>query len=345
MNIYQFPDPRDVTAEACEWLARLERGLTEEEGGDLREWLAANPKRAPALIEAAGLWDRMDSLSRLADLFPKPIQRERHVTPRTFALAAFVLVALTAALFAVFRYEVKPESEATVQVATTAQEQLIETAIGEHSTTRLLDGSELTLNTNSRVRAEFGENYRTLRLERGEIYVKVAHDSAKPLTVWAGDRLVRAVGTEFNVQITADQRVEVIVTDGKVLIGVLKANTTTPQSAWIEAFNTPLLAGQRVMLGDQESAVEDIGAKEIDVKLSWREGNLIFHGEPLADALGEIERYTRVTFVIRDEELRAVRVAGLFKAGDVDGLLATLRENFNISYERVGAQKIVLKNE
>ena len=32
----------------------------------------------------------------------------------------------------------------------------------------------------------------------------------------------------------------------------------------------------------------------------------------------------------------------MFKAGDVDGLLATLRENFDVSYERTGDGKVLL---
>ncbi len=76
--------------------------------------------------------------------------------------------------------------------------------------------------------------------------------------------------------------------------------------------------------------------------MSWRQGNLIFRGESLEDAVAEIGRYTTVEFVILDDDLRKVRIAGLFKAGDVDGLLATLRENFNISYQHTGDGKIVL---
>jgi len=344
-KVYRFPEPNeDPTAEACEWLARLNRGLTEQEGRELREWLATSPKRAAVFIESAGVWDRMDSLGRLADLFPKPVQRRRALGPRTLALAASVVILLGAGLLAFFnkgKTDVWPTSD--VQIASAPQEQLFETEIGEASTVRLADGSELTLNTNSRVRVLIEPARRTLHLERGEMFIKVAHDASRPLTVWASDRLVRAVGTAFNVLITQDQSVEVIVTDGKVLVGIANIDAAVSDAAWIEDFSTPVVAGQRAVLSDQSPAVEDLGATEIDVKLSWRDGNLVFRGEPLAEALGEIERYTRVTFVIRNEELKTIRVAGHFKAGDVDGLLATLRENFNISYERVGAEKIILK--
>ena len=56
----------------------------------------------------------------------------------------------------------------------------------------------------------------------------------------------------------------------------------------------------------------------------------------------EIGRYTTVEFVILDDDLKRVRIAGLFRAGDVDGLLATLRENFDISYQRTGDGRLLL---
>ena len=58
--------------------------------------------------------------------------------------------------------------------------------------------------------------------------------------------------------------------------------------------------------------------------------------------MSEVGRYTEVQFIFLDEESKKVRVAGLFKAGDVDGLLAALRQNFNISYEWVADDKITL---
>jgi transmembrane sensor len=98
-------------------------------------------------------------------------------------------------------------------------------------------------------------------------------------------------------------------------------------------------------LGQVNDAPQPIAADEIDVRLSWRDGNLIFRGQPLIEALNEIERYTPVEFVITDEKLKTVRVAGMFKAGDVEGLLETLRQNFNITYERVGTETIVIKSK
>jgi transmembrane sensor len=72
--------------------------------------------------------------------------------------------------------------------------------------------------------------------------------------------------------------------------------------------------------------------------LSWQKGNLIFRGEPLSEAIVEISRYTSVEFVIVDDDLKTIQVAGLFKSGDISGFLAALEANFDIQYERLGNQ-------
>ena len=90
------------------------------------------------------------------------------------------------------------------------------------------------------------------------------------------------------------------------------------------------------MLGDPNETITEVSADDIAVKLSWQQGNLIFRGESLEEAVKEINRYTSVEFVFMSEDLKKMRVAGLFKAGDVEGLLATLRENFDIVSQRDG---------
>ena len=101
-------------------------------------------------------------------------------------------------------------------------------------------------------------------------------------------------------------------------------------------------AGEELILGSPEEEVTEISPANIEVKLSWQNGNLIFRGESLEEAMAEVGRYTSVEFVFLDDELRKVRIAGLFRAGDVDGLLVVLRENFDIVYERVDERKVLL---
>jgi transmembrane sensor len=74
---------------------------------------------------------------------------------------------------------------------------------------RLADGSEVDLNTDTAI-CPPETSGRHIELYKGEAHFKVAHDSRHPLTVKAGDVLVRAVGTEFTVRVLGVHRVSVL---------------------------------------------------------------------------------------------------------------------------------------
>jgi transmembrane sensor len=80
----------------------------------------------------------------------------------------------------------------------------------------------------------------------------------------------------------------------------------------------------------------------MDARLAWQRGMLIFQGETLEVVLSEIDRYTNTDFLLADDSLRSVRIGGYFRAGDIDGLLIALRENFNIDSRRDEKNRIIL---
>ena len=349
-NISQFPPSKQRSVDqAGQWVAALERGITASEERDLNAWLAASKRNRQEFLELARLWDQMDSLGRLAELFPEQrIASRRAVFWTRVSLAASVLLAVS--LVVVSALSINQSPEGSVSVATSNYTEVYQTAVGEQVAHKLPDGSEVLLNTNSLVKVEYTESNRLLILESGEIHVRVAHDSMRPLSVMAGNRIVQAIGTEFNVEITQDQSIELVVTEGIVKVGILNKpieDIPLDTPILLTQNSTLLTKGQEVVLEKGEADIEEPDAKRIDedeisVRLSWREGNLVFRGESLEQAVAEVERYTAVEFVIVDEEAKSIRVAGLFKAGDVDGLLAALRNHFNITYEWQGDDKILL---
>jgi transmembrane sensor len=205
----------------------------------------------------------------------------------------------------------------------------------------------LTLNTNSLIRVNYNALQRVLVLERGEMSIEVAHDARRPLSVMAGQKVVQAVGTAFNVQIIDEGQVELIVTEGTVMV----ADNVEPRGSGaavdpartVGATPRTVTKGERVLLGADRETISKVSDSALSAELSWRQGNLIFRGETLAVAIAEVSRYTPVRFEIADERLNELRIGGLFKAGDVDGLLATLKENFNIDSERLDAERVLLK--
>lgn len=327
-------------AEASLWLSRIDRGLTAREHEELQLWLDQDPENLSTFLKLAKLWDKVDVLSRLSDLFPEdqPKTKTAWYGP---ALAATVMML---ALLGVWQFTLLNSSvEDAPAVANSEPKNVYETAVGEHSKVRLSDGSELVLNTNSRIQVMFSKKRRLLKLERGEVHIQVAHDTARPLMVMAGDQLVQAVGTAFNIELNSEQKVELMVTEGKVLVGVHTPQTLKPglEPEVLQASEAVAVSQGELLLSDNRETVKKIKTDEINVKLSWQKGNLIFRGESLSDAVAEVSRYTPVEFVFLDEDLKKIRVAGLFKAGDVEGLLATLQKNFNISYQMQDQQVLL----
>jgi len=336
-NIYELSKRVDRVDEAGNWLAMLDRGLTEQEQTALQKWLVADTENLRTLMEMASIWDKMNSLARLADMFPQNVKQQPKL-PRFLALTVAVSVLFAVVSWGVFNlYSIR-----TIQApnfVNVGNEQVFRTA-AEQSTVDLLDGSQLILNKNSLIRVTFTDHERRLVLEYGEVFIDVAHDTSRPLSVYIGDKVVEAVGTAFNLKFIRNQQIELIVTEGKVLVNVSNKDKKVPEQHKIPAaVVSPVLmavsAGEQILLGDTNEELRQIEPEEIKSKLSWRELNFVFHGESLAEALAKIQRYTFVEFVILEQELKDLRVVGLFKADDIDGLLITLRENFGISYEYI----------
>jgi transmembrane sensor len=196
-----------------------------------------------------------------------------------------------------------------------------DSAVGEHRTIALNDGSRVELNTNTRLVVRFDKDERRIELVRGEALFDVAHDTARPFIVEADGRTVRAVGTKFTVR--ADPgALSVMVVEGVVAV----SSPAAPGGA--QAAQPPLLkAGQQLDLADGRPALTAVPAAEIERNLSWRTGWLEFKGQPLSVAASEVTRYTGVRFVIDDPGLSAMPVWAYFRADDIDGFLAGLEQN------------------
>ncbi len=330
---------------ANRWIVMVDEGLSADDLRALEDWLAEDPKNLPELLDAARVWDRTDKLSRLAELFPEPVTRRRYKPRLIPAVVAAGLIVMVVSVFFLTTSSV-PDRDERELLSVMQSERTYETEIGEQSTALLPDGTAVVLNTNTRVAVTYTAGARVLNLERGEIHIEVAEDPSRPLSVIAGDRIVQALGTAFSIEITHDQKIELVVTEGKVVVGVHEthaAQSAVPPILAQSPSNT-VAAGEELLLGTPEEVVTPVSIEDIEVKLSWREGSLIFRGEPLEEALTEVERYTTVEFVFMDEELKKRSVSGRYRAGDVDALLTVLRINFDISYEYSDDGRVLLSS-
>ncbi|WP_323815924.1 FecR family protein [Cellvibrio sp. NN19] len=366
-NVYPFQTENQIYEEASLWVTRLERGLNDAETEALRQWLSLSPKHKDCLMEMANLWDRMDRLSVLSELFDRPAAQTagaqttgaqttgaqsssaKHHSARTWAIAASVSVfAIALGLWLPSIQTQTPSSSTPIAQAINSEPSdsletsntLYETGVGAHSTVNLPDGTKMLLNTSTQVSVTYSEHERLLVLKKGELMVEVAHDKTRPLRVQIGEKFVEAVGTAFNVYRKDDQNFDVIVTEGRVQVKpvALKFSDTTTdptRSDLKSAAIQELSRGEKLTVrASLPSAIETIASAIIQDHLSWRDGNVVFRGETLQDALDELSRYTSDDFKVVDSRINDIRIAGLYKAGDTEGLLLALKENFNIASQR-----------
>ncbi|WP_027670386.1 FecR family protein [Rheinheimera baltica] len=332
--------------QACDWIAKLDRTLTPADTQALQQWLASSAQNRTTLLEVAALWDKMDTLQRLSDLFPQT-EKKPASHWQTWALAASVATVFLLATFW-FRPEHMMQDPASTPTVMASQSSY-QTRVGETTTIELPDKSKLVLNTNSFVVVKYSAKARIIELQRGEIMIDVAHDTSRPLSVVAAGKIIQAVGTAFNVDVRSNH-VKLMVTDGKVLVETALAEVIQDEQRLAKRLPVSAMAiskGERVDLdasGQREEKVHKVDPVDIAASLSWRTGNLIFRGETLADAVAEISRYTDIQFELADDaKLNDIHVAGMFKTGDVNGLLEVFKTNFNISHERLGSDKVLLK--
>jgi len=165
------------------------------------------------------------------------------------------------------------------------------------------------------VAIEFSAGQRSLTLVRGEAFFEVTHDSNRPFIVKSGDARVRAVGTAFNVRAIEDQ-VRVAVTEGTVAVTGESRSTTLVN------------ANQKVAVtAGQTGKVQSSANLQAT---AWQQGSMIFDGQPLAEVLQEIDRYTQYRIDSRFLPNPDAPVSATYFISRTDEAVRSLMQLFNL---------------
>lgn len=200
------------------------------------------------------------------------------------------------------------------------------TRVGERSTIRLADGSVVTLDTASRLSLDLTSTNREVHLLEGQANFEVAKDKARPFVVYAADRRITAVGTAFDVRL--DQRgVCVTLVDGKVAVDQL-ATRAEHQTHHESVARTQLEAGEQ--LTAPVGGAASVRGADLERSTSWRDGRLVFEADRLADAIAEMNRYSRAPIVIADSSIGDLRISGVFSTDKPQAFADALTEYFRI---------------
>jgi transmembrane sensor len=220
------------------------------------------------------------------------------------------------------------------------------TPIGGVATVPLSDGSNITLNTGSKVRVDLSATERRVDLERGEAFFEVAKDPLRPFFVRVGDKRVVAVGTKFSVS-REDNGVKVVVSEGTVrlesdsqpLHGERQDAGTNLTKG--DGTAVPLSAGTLARMEDQSLLVQNATPSQVRDALSWRQGYLTFHETPLAEVIEQFNRYNTHKIVIGDPAVAAIRINGAFRPTNYQVFVRLLEEGFFLQVTTTGDQSVL----
>jgi transmembrane sensor len=329
-NIVNFPDRPPIDEEAARWVVRVGEGnMSAAQRAEFETWRQASPQHAEAFARLTKHWDELDELGALS----RAPSRQLWSRPAIWGVGGLVAATLAFAVIAGAGGLFRPAQPAT-QVASQPGLGIFQTKVGDQQKITLSDGSVVTLNTGSRIETRINGQERTIRLLEGEAFFAVAHDATRPFRVYAGNGVTVAVGTAFSVRLDKEA-IEVVVSEGKVSFSRV-ADTVEPVAY--------VAAGEAATFSDN-TVIETVGETEVDRKLSWIDGKLVFSGDPLSSVVADISRYTDIQFDFASQELADMRVGGVFPVGEVDDLLDTLESNFGLRAVRVDATHVLITGQ
>jgi transmembrane sensor len=117
----------------------------------------------------------------------------------------------------------------------------------------------------------------------------------------------------------------VIVTEGRVRVEHSAAHRP-PETAMISP-------GGVAVAGIAGVLVQDNPLSDVEDRLSWRQGTLVFHDTSLTEAVAEFNRYNTRQIAIEDPDIGALRIGGQFRTNNAQGFVRLLADAFPIQIE------------
>lgn len=305
----------EIDEEAAVWVWRMDSGVSDAlDTENFDAWLRQDPRHRRAYEELTKVWETLDGLP---DPHSAPVTlASRSSRPYWWLAAAATIVAAVGA--------------ATWLFYKGNETQTLATAVGQHRNVTLSDGTIVSLNTNTILDTSFSHATRVIYLRQGEAHFGVAQDRSRPFLVHAGDAVVRAIGTAFEVRLRADKHVDVLVNEGRVEVHSSEDSATPIPVVTIRAVS----AGQQLSTATTNYAVVPVSFEQVSSELAWREGAVVFDSAPLAEAIAEIQRYTDARIIVSDPTIGTLPVGGRFKTDDLQGFLEGLEAALPVRIRR-----------
>lgn len=321
--------------ESKDWIARLNRGLTASEKQQLVAWINSDRNRISSLESMKTSTDDLSALYELNGLFL--LNNEEQTTAgieRLWPSISGIFFAILLVFAAILAFS---NLDGVLEQSSKRSQYLVSTTTGETKKITLEDGTTVLINTNTLLSIKYSDSHRKVELLKGEAEFDIVTNLERPFSVISGSHTFTALGTIFSVEKQNEADMELVVTEGKVLVADSNLSLNQLRNKISQAANSQLTenithAGELTLVNNNKITTEKVTNETVSAQLAWQHGAVVFDGVYLIDALQEVSRYNQIQFEITDPQLSNVKISGYFKFNDIDTLLFTLSEQFNIDY-------------
>ncbi len=191
----------------------------------------------------------------------------------------------------------------------------------------LPDGSNIVLNANSKISypEKFAKNERRIQLE-GEAFFHVEHNPEQPFIIETENAFVKVLGTSFNVKAYKNSEIEVIVTDGLVLLFTVDSDARDTTSILLKA-------GEKGKISGKERKPIHV-AENIPDELFWMDYTLIFTDTDLKKVFSLLENYYNINIEVSDKRIYKCRLSTTFSNNSIEDIMEVIAATFEFEYTK-----------
>jgi transmembrane sensor len=303
----------ETKAEAAAWIVRLhadDRSAADENA--FRAWLVTKPENARAFEAVTTLWDTADGLRAESGARHRTAVRRRTVLVGMGALTA------AGAAFAVWDV---------------AYAGVYETDIGEQKHVTLSDGTQVFLDTDTRIRERFTSSLREVELDRGRADFRVKPDSKRPFVVEAAGRRIMAERSTLDVRLDGS----------RMSIVLLQGRATVLADAPAATRRVVITRGERAIVAPNIAVHVD--RPDLAPLVAWQMGQAIFDSDTLAAAAAEMNRYSTMRLVVDDPLIAKLKLSGVYRVGDNEAFAHSVAQLLPVMIERYPDHIALVRDE
>lgn len=304
----------NLDAQASEWLVRIESaGATADDHAALAAWLSQSPRHEGAYIRAQAIWYALAS-EAVESTGEAGLQADRPVRyPATGRRGLLAAAGLGAILLAGRSIPFQRQSSRRIQ-----------TNVGEMRRIALTEGASVLMNTASTIEISDDRNLPVVSVNAGEAFFDLVH-AIGAMTVNLGWASVQGGGAAFSVEV-AGRTGQLLVAQGHVNLRMGAARSSTT-----------IQGGHSIFLQtDEPPQIRKISPSDIESRLAWRTGSIVFSGETVTQAAAMMNRYNRVRIHVEPGSLGEEPVIGRFSVNDPHGFARAAVQLYGATMRQVG---------